>query len=227
MDERQKVSASRKAVIPVNIAGKDCKIEAEIVKENISLLLSKSSLKKAGAIIDMSNNKAVIFGKEIDLCLSTSGNYCIDICPSNLSNITARESLNEEVYLLQALNPPQNKEQIIKIHKQFGHATSANMKSLFSKAGIVDTEVNKIIDTIVNDCESCTLYKKQQARPVVALSKADDFNQTVLMDLHQLETNLWYMHIIDEFTRYSNAQIIHNKTATVHTFMKGWISLFG
>ena len=51
------------------------------------------------------------------------------------------------------------------------------------------------------------------------------------MDLHQTvsgtSTNLWYMHIIDEFTRYSNAQIIHNKTATVRTFMKGWISLFG
>ena len=47
------------------------------------------------------------------------------------------------------------------------------------------------------------------------------------MDLHQLEVNLWYMHVIDEFTRYSNAQIIRSKDATVRTFMKCWVSLFG
>ena len=68
--------------------------------------------------------------------------------------------------------------------------------------------------------ESCTKYKKQPARPIVGLSKADNFNQTVSMDLHQLEPNMWYMHVIDEFSRFSNAQIIRNKDASVRIFMK-------
>ena len=47
------------------------------------------------------------------------------------------------------------------------------------------------------------------------------------MDLHQLEPDMWYMHIIDEFTRFSNAHIIRHKDATVCIFMKCWISMFG
>ena len=49
----------------------------------------------------------------------------------------------------------------------------------------------------------------------------------ISMDLHQLEPNMWYMHIIDEFTRFSNAHIIRHKDATVRIFMKCWISMFG
>ena len=42
----QKVQALKWVVFPVLIAGKHCKISAEIVVENIPLLLSKSPLKK-------------------------------------------------------------------------------------------------------------------------------------------------------------------------------------
>lgn len=78
----RKVAALKKAIIPIKIGDKKCNIETEIVEENIPLLLSKSSLKKAGAIIDMQNDKATMFGKETKLCLSTSGHYCIDISPN-------------------------------------------------------------------------------------------------------------------------------------------------
>ena len=47
------------------------------------------------------------------------------------------------------------------------------------------------------------------------------------MDLHENQSNIWYMHIIDEFTRLSNAVIIRSKTVAVKTFLKHWMSLFG
>ena len=40
------------------------KNKAEIVKENIPLLLSKSSLKKAQTVINLDNDKATILGKK-------------------------------------------------------------------------------------------------------------------------------------------------------------------
>ena len=43
----RKVKSKESVIFPVVIANKKCKIKAEIVKENIPLLLSKSSLKKA------------------------------------------------------------------------------------------------------------------------------------------------------------------------------------
>ena len=79
-DGRQ-VTAIKRIIFPVVIAGKHCKINAEIVKENIPLLLSKRSLKKCDTIIDMINDKAIIFGNEIELHLSTSGHDCVDIVP--------------------------------------------------------------------------------------------------------------------------------------------------
>ena len=42
------------------------------------------------------------------------------------------------------------------------------------------------------------------------------------MDLREIQSNIWYMHIIDEFTRLSNAVIIRSKTVAVKTFLKHW-----
>ena len=43
------------------------------------------------------------------------------------------------------------------------------------------------------------------------MPRATDFNQSVAMDLHYNDKNLWYFHIIDESSRYSNAVIIRSK----------------
>ena len=49
------------------------------------------------------------------------------------------------------------------------------------------------------------------------------------MDLHYIDKNLWYSHMIDEFSRYSNAVIIKSKQPAViiQNFIQNWISLFG
>ena len=53
-------------------------IDVEIVKENIPLLLSKSSYKKAGTILNMHLDKAVMFDQDIQLHLSTQSLCCED-----------------------------------------------------------------------------------------------------------------------------------------------------
>ena len=47
------------------------------------------------------------------------------------------------------------------------------------------------------------------------------------MDLKELGPNLWFLHIIDEFTHFSNTAIIRSKTAVIKKFLQCWISLFG
>ena len=95
-----------------------------------------------------------------------------------------------------------------KIHKQFGHASAEKLKRLFKNAGKLNSEITSLIDVRVKKCKTCKVYKKPNPIPIVGLSRAADFNQTVAMDLHQLSVNLWYFHMIDEFTRFSNAVII-------------------
>ena len=60
-----KVKSKESVIFPVIISDKNCKIKSEIVGENISLLVSKSSLKKAQTVIDLDNNKATTLGKKL------------------------------------------------------------------------------------------------------------------------------------------------------------------
>ena len=75
----RKVHSFISARIPIMIANTSCQVQVEIVKENIPLLLSKDSLKKAGTVLDMINDKAIMFGKDVALHFSTNGHYAIDI----------------------------------------------------------------------------------------------------------------------------------------------------
>ena len=100
----------------------------------------------------------------------------------------------------------------MKIHRQFGYASSDNMKPLLKQAYLLDNDILSLIDEVDDTCKTCKQYKKLSHCPVVDLSKASDFNHTVAMDLHQLGSSLWYFHIIDEFTRFSNAVIVHTKS---------------
>ena len=68
-----KVIFYKKVTLPANIRSINCLIDIELVKEKIPLLLSKSSLKKAKAVIDIANDKITIFDKKIDMYFSASG----------------------------------------------------------------------------------------------------------------------------------------------------------
>ena len=83
----RQVKSQKRARILAQIGDKSCLIEMEIVKENIPLLLSKSSLKQAETVLDMKMDQAVMFGKEVNLYSSTSGHYCIDIQPNKVSKM--------------------------------------------------------------------------------------------------------------------------------------------
>ena len=127
---------------PAQIGDKSCLIEMEIVKENIPLLLSKSSLKKAETVLDMKMDQAVMFGKEVNLYFSTSGHYCIDIQPNKVSKMDLPvEGQSENVLIFEEnMNLSDKKKQIQKIQRQFGHASSENIKRLIKNAGVTDQE---------------------------------------------------------------------------------------
>ena len=169
----------------------------------------------------MDNDKITIFGTQINLHQSTSGRYCIDISPSSsFSNI------EEILYLEKDLSNEQHKAQVTKIQKQFGHASIENMNKLIKNAGIFDTQLGKIIIAVVSQCEGCKRFREPTTSPVVGIPKATEFNQTISADLHYLEPNTWYLHMIDKFSRFSNALIIRKKDNPMNMFMKHWISIF-
>ena len=122
----------------------------------------------------------------------------------------------------------EKKQTILKLHKQCGHASTANLKKLMQNAGIKDPEVYRDMTEIVEKCDVCARHKTPP-KPVVGMPFAEDYNHTVAVVLHELDRNVWYFHMIDEYTRFSAVVIIRSKQASVivDSFMKHWIAIHG
>ena len=114
--------------IPAQIGQKDCFINTEIVDENIPLLLSKTSLKKANTTLNLSNDEIKMFHQKIQTKNSFNGYYSILILPDPTSNLDEME----EVLIFEdndTLGSKQKKNK--KLHRQFGYASSNNLKFFF------------------------------------------------------------------------------------------------
>lgn len=73
------VYSIRKVTIPARIGHTKCKIETEVVPANIPMLLSKTSLKRASAVMDIAHDKATMFKQPVKLELTSSGHYCVNM----------------------------------------------------------------------------------------------------------------------------------------------------
>ena len=91
------------------------------------------------------------------------------------------------------------------------------MKKLLKNANLLNNEINKIID-VVYACVTCTWFKKPPPCPVVGLPKSSEFYDVVSVDLYYIKQHLYYLHVIDEFTQYSQAVIIKRKSAICKSF---------
>ena len=168
-----------------------------------------------------------MFNEHVELDCTSSGHYCIDISGNNSAEVEAEDL---EVLLLQdAETKKERLKKLVKLHKQFGHASEESLTKLIRNSGVKNVTIFKALKEVVDNCETCMKYKKPPPRPVVGLPLADDFNQTVAMDLHELSGNLYYFHMIDEFSRFSAACIIKSKQASVIVlcFIKYWIAVHG
>ena len=115
-----------------------------------------------------------------------------------------------------------------KLHRQFGHASEQKIGDLLKKANVEDKETYDVLAKVTNDCELCAKFKKTPSRPAVSLPLASDFNELISVGLHQLEQSVWYLHIIDIFTRFSAGTIVKTKEAFVigDKIIKHWIGIF-
>ena len=100
---------------------------------------------------------------------------------------------------------------MLKLHIQFAHPSSNRLISLLKSTGSIDSETQSIINYIISKCIVCHRLQRPQAKPIVGFSHANDFNQIVAMDLHEIDHNFYYLHIIDLFSRLGATAIIRKK----------------
>ena len=100
----------------------------------------------------MNNDKATVFGKEVDLNFSTSSHYCINIIPA----FHECKPCNEMILMLENnISDKQKFKQIPKINKQLGHAWKENIKKVLSNANLMSSDLKQTIYKLIESCETC------------------------------------------------------------------------
>ena len=212
------LQSNKKVTFPCIIAGTECEIETDVVSSEIPLLLSKDSMKKAKVKLDLENDCASIFGKDVQLQCTSSGHYCVPIDQVNVSVEDTKSALIATKYT-------DMKEIIEKLHKQFAHPSAKRLKSLLKDAGDYSQQQLDYVDTVTDNCSVCKRYKKTPARPVVSLPLATEFNEVVAVDLKEWKPNVYFLHLVDVATRFSLASVVKRKTPEViaEKIMTMWI----
>ena len=126
------------------------------------------------------------------------------------------------------LSEKDEKKNALKLHKQFGHPTSARLIGLIRKAGISSKSLELEIVKTSEACVVSAKLKKAPNRPVVCMPMAQRFNETVAMDLKYWNKN-YFLVLVDMATRFCTAVLITSKNASVivKNLFKSWICIFG
>ena len=77
------------------------------------------------------------------------------------------------------------KTQIDKVHRYFGHRSGRRIWELFAKADKLKGKRSEVLE-IIEKCKICSQMKKRPPRPKVGLPVANNFNEVVGMDLKVL-----------------------------------------
>ena len=188
-------------------------------------------MKKAGMMIDFTNDSALIFGFHINLEITSSGHYTIPL--SKTRNFLNNNINQEEEKVFIAVNVDkmshQEKEKMAtKLHNQSGHPSYDKLFKFLTNAGVKDGQFFDILQDFSAKCDVCPKYKRKNPRPVVGLSSAKEFNDVIAMNLKPLN-NIHILHLIDISTRYSSAVVIRSKhkDVIVKNILQQWIFLFG
>lgn len=194
------IHSTKKLKIPAKIGN----IETDVVPADSPLLLSKASMKRAGTVPDMENDRAVMFNKPVKLDFTSSGHYCVNIMNNKSKSIQCDEqvlttaendtlsekkdehekkSCEDEILTISEQMSSATKQRILlKLHKQFGHASADRLQRLLKSSGNNDTDCQNILQKTVSECQR---YSKTAPKPAVVLPLASQYNETVAVDLHE------------------------------------------
>ena len=227
--DSEPVKSEGKAMLPVIIGGKQVKLETEIVKSDVPLLLSKNTMKSAKAKQDYENDCIYLFGNKQEMICTQSGHYAIPLYLARNSKESQTSEINTVLFNLQS-NEIKSDAVARKLHHQFAHPSSKRLIDYVKTAGINNKELFDAIDVVSQQCNTCKRYKRVSPKPIVMFPLANEFNETVALDLKTYENNsIYFLHIVDHATRFSAASVIRSKRSEVivNQFFKIWVAIFG
>lgn len=212
--------------LPCVIANVEVSIVTDVVDSDIPLLLSKNSMKRARTCLNFENDTVTMLGRKVPMQCTSSGHYHIPI-----SRPLPDRGKFKQILFIKEIASKNRLEKIkiaTKLHRQFSHPSSKKLCDLVRNSGMRDSEFIKILQELPNSCEICMRYKRAKPRPIVGFSLGTYFNESIAMDIKEINGNK-VLHLIDHGTRYSVGVRIPSKESSdiINAIFKHWVAYFG
>jgi hypothetical protein len=220
--------ASRRAIVPVWIAGKQGTITIEVVDETpgeprLPLLLSKSVMAKLKIKIDYESDDATVLGSAHQVDDQCQGSHYV------LHLLDDRGHNNPGGEEVLAVDPEHlTKSGVERLHKRFGHPGSDRLLNTLQKAGVPRSDVRKLVEQVTEECPTCMKNGRPTSRPIVCAPLSSDFNDLVSIDIAYFEGHP-FLKVIDVFSRYAVAVPLPDKTqrSLIDALDQCWFTYFG
>ena len=143
-----KVRSEAEFCLPAQIAGKEVRIKTDVVQSDIPLILSRNTMKTAGVKMDLENDTATIFGKEVILNLTASGHYSVPINRTGKELVTKVFNTGKDAAIYKC-NPKQEKRKTALDEKVFWNMNledkhvKIDRRGQLSKGGDFGCEIDK------------------------------------------------------------------------------------
>ena len=137
----KEVDSCEEVVFPVVIGTKKVKIKASVVDNEIPLLLSKASMKRARLVLNFQTDTARILGQKVRLHCTSSGHYCLPLSNTILYDGRGVTSFVLHTEGFSSLTDDEKYKKAMKLHRQFAHASKERLcklvrdSSTFNDAG--------------------------------------------------------------------------------------------
>ena len=115
------------------------------------------------------------------------------------------------------------KEEVNKVHRYFGHRSGRRVWDVFAKAKKLEGKKKAVLAEI-EKCKVCSKFKKSPPRPKVGIPVANDFNEVVGLDLKVVDKEKGYyiLWLVDQFSKLIKGKFIKDKKPS--TIIQGIIS---
>ena len=215
----ERVLATQKYTLPIKVGSTKCLLEVLVVPLNLPLLFSVSSMTRAKLAIDFGDKTVRLPDKTVVPYTQASTVHILLDVSHELESVFCHVSFDVV-----------NDKQLMKLHKQFFHCTAEKLHMLIKKSGgsVALADIQKVI----LQCDICPQFGRSAPKPCASLPLASGWNSTLALDLHQmteLGSSVWYLHIIDLFTRFTAAVFIANKKpeTIIAGVLSHWCLIFG
>ena len=139
----KRVGSLQQVTIPAVIGNVETTISTDVVDSDIPLLLSRSSMKRAGTELNFTDDTINILSQTLPLRVTTSGHYALPL--SRNQYLLEKVNRNSQVNITLSVSNLSNEDIASKLHSQFSHPSSEKLVKLLRYAEKDDKELVDLV----------------------------------------------------------------------------------